>query len=196
MPLTVRRLSDDEKAVRLIEVAQLRIKIFAEWPYLYEGDLAYEATYLKPYVDDMRAVIIGAFDDDNMVGAATSAPLISHASEFSAPFLNAGLNPDKYYYLAESVLLPQYRGQGIGVQFFEQREQAAQKFGFLKATFCAVERPYDHPLRPKDYQPLDMFWRNRGYQKSNGLKAEFSWKDAGNDHETKKPMVFWQKQLR
>jgi len=33
----------------LSELARLRIEIFKEYPYLYEGDLAYEEQYLHTY---------------------------------------------------------------------------------------------------------------------------------------------------
>ncbi|MEZ5753098.1 MAG: GNAT family N-acetyltransferase, partial [Paracoccaceae bacterium] len=55
----------------LDDVARLRITVFRDWPYLYNGDLDYEKTYLAPYRDNPRAVVAGAFDDDRLVGAAT-----------------------------------------------------------------------------------------------------------------------------
>ena len=31
------------------DLARLRISVFRDWPYLYDGDLAYERAYLAPY---------------------------------------------------------------------------------------------------------------------------------------------------
>jgi GNAT superfamily N-acetyltransferase len=76
-----------------------------------------------------------------MVGAATAAPLTDHADEFAAPFANAGLDPGDYFYLAESVLLPEYRGRGAGRRFFEMREMRAGRRGFRARGFAAVIRP-------------------------------------------------------
>ncbi len=99
------------------------------------------------------------------------------------------------FYCAESVLLPGYRGQGIGHRFFDLREAHARTMGFTHCAFCSVIRPADHPARPADYRPLDGFWRARGYAPMPGVIAEFSWKDLGEDHETRKPLQFWMRAL-
>jgi len=67
--------------------------------------------------------------------------------------------------------------------------------GFTHAAFCAVVRPEDHPLRPKDYVPLDAFWQKRGYAKADGLVTRFAWKDIDRSGETEKPMQFWMRAL-
>jgi hypothetical protein len=56
-------------------------------------------------------------------------------------------------------------------------------------------RAPDHPKRPADYVPHDAFWSKRGFSKRPDLRAEFAWRDLGDAHETRKPMVFWTKQL-
>jgi GNAT superfamily N-acetyltransferase len=95
------------------------------------------------------------------------------------------------------VLLPSYRGQGIGVRFFEEREAYARRLGrFDHCCFCAVERPADHPLRPADYVPLNGFWSKRGYMHQPQLGTEFSWRDIDENEESAKPMSFWMKELR
>jgi hypothetical protein len=35
----------------LDDVALLRIEIFCDYPYLYEGDMEYESNYLKTYAE-------------------------------------------------------------------------------------------------------------------------------------------------
>jgi hypothetical protein len=46
-----------------------------------------------------------------------------------APFIAAGGNVDHIFYFGESVLLPQFRGMGIGHHFFDEREAAARAAG-------------------------------------------------------------------
>jgi len=176
-------------------LARLRITVFREWPYLYDGDLAYERDYLANYFASPDAFIAGAFEGQQLVGACTASPLEDHSDEFAIPFRMQGLNVSDYFYFGESVLLPPYRGQGLGVEFFNVREAEARRQGYLRCVFCAVKRPDDHPMRPPDYTPLDAFWRKRGYAKMDGLDAEFAWKDLGDATETPKPMQFWQKRL-
>jgi hypothetical protein len=56
-------------------------------------------------------------------------------------------------------------------------------------------RPNDHPLRPKDYRPLDAFWTKRGYAKVENLTTTFAWKEIDQASETPKLMQFWMKAL-
>jgi GNAT superfamily N-acetyltransferase len=178
------------------DLARLRINVFREWPYLYDGDLAYEERYLKTYIEAPNSVIVLAFDNDNVVGASTGIPLISETEEVQAPFLKAGYDPNTIFYCGESVLMPEYRGQGAGVAFFDQREAHARDIGgFNYSCFCGVQRPVDHPRRPADYIPLDNFWRKRGYEKHDELNTTFSWKELDETEELLKPMTFWMKAL-
>jgi len=62
MSLSVRPLSGAELAAALDDLAALRIAVFAAWPYLYEGDPAYEARYLAEYAAAPGAVLVAAFD--------------------------------------------------------------------------------------------------------------------------------------
>jgi len=177
-------------------LATLRISVFREFPYLYDGDLAYEEEYLNTYVQAPDSVIILVFDGDEVVGASTAIPMANETVEFKQPFIDAGYNPDEIFYCGESVLLPQYRGQGVGVAFFEQREAHAAKLGGFKfSCFCAVDRPEEHPRRPADYEPLDGFWQKRGYQKTPELATTYSWKDLDEAQQSPKPMMFWMKAL-
>lgn len=179
----------------LDDVAQLRLDVFRAWPYLYDGDRGYELAYLQRYRDSADAVVVGAFDGDRLVGAATGAPLLDHAEDFVGAFEDSGEDLTRIFYCAESVLLPEYRGQGIGHRFFDLREAHARDTGHLKSAFCSVLRPEDHPDRPTDYLPLDGFWRRRGYHPLAGVIARFAWKDAGNSDETLKPLQFWIRRL-
>lgn len=178
-------------------LARLRIRVFREFPYLYDGDDVYEARYLRRYVDAPGGVIVVAFDGDEVVGASTALPLLHADPAFQRPFAEHGYRPAAMFYLGESVLLPPYRGRGIGVRFFAEREAHARRVGDYRwAAFCAVDRPPDHPRRPPDYVPLDAYWRKRGYAKHPELTTTFRWKELGADAETDKTMTFWLKPLR
>ncbi len=193
--MELRTVGGADIAPYLDDVARLRIAVFREWPYLYDGSAAYEARYLQDYVDCPDSTLVLALDDGRVVGASTALPLAAAESEFQAPFREQGLDPAAYYYLAESVLEPDYRGQGAGHRFFDEREAAARRLGFSHATFCAVVRPEDHPRRPADYRPLDGFWRKRGYTRAEGLVCQFPWPDIGERQETLKPLQFWWRRL-
>ena len=193
--IETRLLTGSDLDAALDAVAALRISVFRDWPYLYDGDLAYERNYLEAYRASDRAAVVGAFDGDKLVGAATGTPLSDHADEFGAAFEGSGIDISKVFYCAESVLLPAYRGQGVGHRFFDLRESHARSHGFKQSAFCAVIRPPDHPARPADYTPLDPFWRKRGYAPVPGLTARFSWTDIGQSAPSDKSLQFWMRHL-
>jgi len=196
MTVRVAPLTGRDLAQGLPAVARLRIRVFRDWPYLYDGSLAYEEKYLSKLVSAEGAIIVAVLDGERIVGCATAAPLAEVEDEFAEPFRALGRDIARLFYCGESVLLPEYRGRGLGHAFFDHREAQARALGgFTHAAFCAVVRPQDHPLRPKDYVPLDAFWRKRGYAIAVGVVGRFSWKDIDQPAETEKPMQFWMKAL-
>jgi len=177
------------------DLARLRIAVFRDFPYLYDGDLNYERKYLRKFADLPESTLVVARDGDAIVGASTALPMANAGNDVIKPFRAASLDPAQYYYFGESVLLPAYRGQGIGVAFFARREERARALDFRHATFCAVDRPADHPRRPKSYTPLDAFWTHRGYVKRPDLVATFAWKEIDEAEESPKTLTFWVKTL-
>jgi GNAT superfamily N-acetyltransferase len=176
-------------------LARLRITVFREFPYLYDGSEAYERDYLAAYFASERATVALAFDGEVVVGATTALPLPEAEADFRKPFEQAGYVPGEVYYFGESVLLPAYRGQGLGKRFMRVREARARETGHRLAAFCAVARPENHPLRPPGYRPLDGFWQKQGFTRHDELTTTFAWKDIDQPAETGKTMVFWLKAL-
>lgn len=193
--MRVERLTGDALEAALDDLAQLRITVFRAFPYIYDGDADYERRYLQTYRDSENAILVGAFDGDRLVGASTGAPMEEHADEFAAAFAGQAMDLQDIFYCAESVLLPEYRGRGLGHGFFDAREDHARSLGRLYCAFCAVVRPEDHPLRPAGYRPLDGFWRKRGYEKLEGVQACYRWKDLDQSQETDHWLQFWMRAL-
>src|SRR5690606_10567134 len=107
----------------------LRIMVFREFPYLYDGSLDYEAEYLDTYVRSADSLCVLVRDQGRVVGASTAL------AEFQQPFLAAGWDAARIFYCAESVVLPDWRGRGLGVRFFAEREAHARKLG--RFDWCA-----------------------------------------------------------
>jgi GNAT superfamily N-acetyltransferase len=178
-------------------LAALRVAVFRDFPYLYEGSLKYERAYLRTYADAPRAAVWAIWSDSQVVGATTCIPLADETEEVQRPFVAAGFSLNEVFYFGESLLLPAYRGRGLGHLFFEKREAHVAAFGTYACTaFCAVERPADHPFRPPTYRPLDDFWQKRGYVRQPDLRTTFAWPDLGATQSTDKSMVFWLKKLK
>ena len=207
MSLTLRTLTGSQIRDYLGALADLRIQVFREWPYLYAGDHDYETRYLRTFAESEGALLVAAFTDETtragehadarLVGASTALPLQHEHAELREPFERneAVPPPSELYYLAESVLLPAYRGQGAGRRFFEAREAHAKTLGFTRTCFAAVQRDDTDPRRPEDYRELAPFWHRLGYVPHDDLVAHLAWQEVGDDEESAKPLKFWLKNL-
>lgn len=194
--ITIETLTDRAAREEALEhLAQLRIRVFREWPYLYDGSLDYEQRYLAGFIEGRDAALIVARDDGRIIGAATASPMTGQDNAFRHPFEARGHDVARLFYFGESVLLPDYRGHGIGHAFFDAREEAAKKAGANATCFCGIVRPADHPLRPAAARDLAPFWRKRGYAPVDGVIAQYDWKDIDQPAETSHPMQYWRRVL-
>ncbi len=196
------------KAISAIisELANIRIEVFKEFPYLYEGDLLYEQKYLQHYTECDESYVCAAYDGGTFVGATTAIALENADDAFKAPFAALGLDISKVFYLGESVVLPDHRGKGIGKEFFRKREWAASDFSarrlrrgqpsFTTLTFCAVMRATTDPRRPDGYRSLAPFWRSQGFASYPELASTFDWKELRAAKMSSQWMSFWIKEIR
>lgn len=192
----IRPLSGADLDAALPALARLRIEVFRAWPYLYEGSLAYEESYLQKLARAKDAFIVAAETySGEIVGCATGSGMDDQHTEFSLPLRTAGYDLPTTFYFGESVLLPGYRGRGIGHAFFDAREAHAIAHGYKCACFCAVERPDDDPRKPEHSRPLDAFWTARGYRKLPGVVAHFTWPEEAGGPDINHPMAYWLRQF-
>ena len=195
-PLAIQIVHGPDVLPYVDDLARLRIEVFREFPYLYDGNRDYERKYLRNYCQSPESLFVIARDAEQVIGVSTGVPMRDETEAFKKPFVESGLDPEAIFYFGESVLQRTYRGRGLGVRFIEERENYARALGrFTHTAFCAVDRPDDHPRRPADYVPLDAFWRKRGYAKQPHLRTTFAWRDLDEKTESPKPMTFWLKRL-
>lgn len=193
---SIRILAGNRVAPHLDDLARLRIAVFRDYPYLYDGDPDYERRYLATYAGHPGSVFVLAIADGVVVGASTGVPMAGEPEAVQAPWRSAGVDPAGVFYFGESVLLPRWRGQGIGHAFFDAREAHARALGGFRLTsFCAVERPSDHPARPPHWRPLDGFWQSRGYRRHDGLACTLHWREVGDAEDTPHHLAFWSRPL-
>lgn len=193
--IEVRALAAAEIDAALPVLGRLRAQMFREWPYLYDADPEFERHYLRAIGSTPGATLIVALDGEEIVGAASASPLLVQEDDLVTPFAAAGWDVGSIFYFGESLLLPPYRGRGVGHRFFDLRERQARLAGASHAVFASVERPPCHPGRPPQYAPLDPFWRRRGYRPLENPACTLMWKDTLATAEMPHRMRLWHRVL-
>jgi GNAT superfamily N-acetyltransferase len=180
----------------LTQIAELRIKVFRDFPYLYDGSLDYEEAYLETYFKSSQSVLILCLRGSRVVGVSTAIALSEESASIQKPFLERGLSLGPYVYFGESVLSQEYRGRGVGKEFFKHRLDFAKRLPAVDwAVFCAVIRSASDPLRPTHYSPLNTFWDKQGFQEWTGMKCSLSWKRMGETTDSSHELQFWRKKI-
>ncbi|MFH5923659.1 GNAT family N-acetyltransferase [Roseomonas xinghualingensis] len=191
----IETVTGDALRPHLQAVARLRAIVFRDWPYLYDAEAGYEASYLRAYAESPGAAVILALRGGEPIGAATCQPMAEAGRDVLDSAAGASLDPATTCYFGESVLLPEWRGRGIGLAFFHAREAHARALGLRRAAFCSVRRDPADPRRPAGHEPLDAFWRKRGYAPVPGMAATMQWREVGGTGEIPHILDFWAKDL-
>ena len=191
-----RHYGDGIQAVR-DDIARLRVALLSEYPCLYHGTLESEQQHLKQYLTSPRSVAVVIRHNGKVVGAAAALPLADAEDAVQRPFRERERDAQSIFFLSEALLLDPYRGRGLGVRLFHEREAYARSVrGVHFTTFYTVERSEHHPRKPRSYQPRDAFWRARGYERLPALTTLLTWRDVHEPSEQPKPVIFWMKDLR
>ncbi len=179
----------------LDDLATLRLDIFREYPYLYQGRRDDELAYLGSYAAADDACVILVRDGSTVVGAVTGMPLVHEDAQLRGAFAGTTQPLDELYYVGELLFLPDYRNCGLGGKLLARLESHPRSLGRYSRLICAtVERPADHPLRPPGYIPITRFLARTGFSLLPGVTTRFIWRETDGvrrDH----PMRFWSKGL-
>lgn len=179
----------------LESLADLRLSIFCEFPYLYRGDKSHEQEYLKVYAESPDAMVIMGWEGENVAGAVTGVPLAGEAAEFTAGFAGTAYPVEQGYYIGELLFHRQFRGGGRGSVLLEQAEAHVRSLNRFRYLTCAtVVRPDNHPLRPSDFVPIERFLQHHAYDRMDGVTTMMQWPEldgASLEH----VMQFWVKEL-
>lgn len=195
MNISERLLQGPQIQEYLEQIAQLRLTIFKEYPYLYDGRLKDELDYLRHYADQGEATAIIASCGNQLAGAVTAIPLQCESEELTSPFTATQYLAERIIYIGELLFYPDYRNKGLGSRLLSRIEQhyRDQKI-YEYLTSVTVKRPEDHPCRPDGYVPIERFLLRNQFAKIPGLTTHFTWKEIDGirrDHE----MQFWIKAL-
>lgn len=179
----------------LEELATLRLDIFREYPYLYQGRREDELIYLGSYAEIPDACVILAHDGAVVIGAVAGMPLIHEDARMMDAFAGTTFLLNEVYYVGELLFRPAYRNCGLGQNLLARLEGHLRACGRYRQLACAtVERPDAHPLRPFDDIPITRFLARTGFTRLPGITTSFIWRETDGvkrDH----PMQFWSKEL-
>ncbi len=174
--------------------ANLRIAIFREYPYLYEGDLATEKQYFDMFGGNTICII--AKDASTVVGVIIGTPLQEIFDQFLKPLIEADISVEKMFYLADLLVLKSYRGKRIGHSLYELFEKEVQKTEqFTNILIREIFKSPDDPKKPSAYYSLDPFWDKRGFKKMEGISQQDQWKAIGDEDISLHTMVYRMKKL-
>jgi GNAT superfamily N-acetyltransferase len=186
--LEIRVLSGALLDASIDVIGQMRMDAFREFPYLYDGAIENERRNLRQFTQTPKALVCSAYLGGEFAGIATGAPLWAAIA--------CSLSPADFFYIGEVIVLPEFRHRGIGPALIRRVEEESKLRGFEKTCFLCVERPLDHPLKPKGYQAPDSIWKSLGYTQSE-IRIEFEWDSfelSGLVSRQKHTMCYWLKQ--
>lgn len=195
MTETLQILTGREIAASLPAVAELRLAIFREYPYLYAGDAASEQKYLAVYADAADACLVTVNAGNSVAGAATGIPLSLETGELVNPFAASAYEVDNCYYIGELLFYPAFRNRGLGSRVLKLIEERVRSLGRYRYLTCVtVVRPAGHPLCPADYLPIDRFLARTGFKPLPGICANFTWSELDGVRR-EHGMQYWLKEL-
>jgi GNAT superfamily N-acetyltransferase len=165
----------------LNDVIRLRLEVFREYPYLYEGTEEEEYEYISDsYMQFPESLVVLLYEDHRIVGIATGKPLKKVKANIQSPLSQASYPIDDTFYLGELVLEKAYRGKMLGQQLYQSFENYVKKHtNYRLITFSEVERPPSDPLRPAGYISNENFWKAQEFVKHPEIRTLFRGKSSG-----------------
>ena len=195
MSLTTKLLTGREVEEILDSLATLRLEIFREYPYLYDGKRESELRYLQGYAQAAEACVLTVTAAGRIVGAATGMPLQHEQKEIVAPFAATAYPLDSVYYVGELLFYPPYRNRGLGMKLLSMMEDKIRSSCSYRYLTCAtVVRPNDHPQRPANYLPIGRFLHRTAFRAVPAAFTSFTWLETDGVSRNH-PMQFWIKEL-
>lgn len=179
------------------DITDLSLIIYREYPYLYEGTEEEYLPHIQHYAQP-ESVACLLFDNEKTIGVAIGLPLKAMRDNYKRPLLNSDvyINIDSVFYLGEILLLPEYRGRGLGKQMYLKfEEMVRKKENFKSICLSKISELESHPRMPAQYKSLDTFWAKLGFKRLNNVHFSVVWLNVGDQEESSHKMVYWIKTL-
>ncbi len=175
------------------DITELCLVIYREYPYLYEGTEAEYGPFIQEYAQSPHGIACLLFDDEKPVGVAIGVPLSAMRKNYQDGFAQFAPELTSVYYLAEFLLLTDYRNKGYGRELYRQFESLIPA-EYPTLSFCKIAERDTHPLMPQNYSPVDTFWRKLGYTEHKDWSFFVSWDDVGTLGNSSHQLIYWTKE--
>jgi len=179
------------------DIARLRVTVFKEYPYLYDGNFDDELLYAQKFVNSPNSLVCLLFDKNKVVGALTGLPLAYEDVLIRDTWEQNSNTPlSSVYYFSEMLMYSEYRKHGYGSKLFVTGENCVKQYSsFDTITLITIHRNNNHPLQPTSYKPLDHFCEIHGYTKHDDITCIISWKEIGASEASQNELIYWSKIL-
>jgi len=211
-----RILDHDQLAPYAQTINLQRVAFYSEYPYLFVCENAPEDEYFQVYLESSQTLMVGAFDEQELVGFIIGMPLKDYnvlpcgAREGELilardTFKDIPVSFDDCYYMSEMcVVRDGYDRDAIANELFKRFEKAVQThttgYGYL--CMMILELLQNHPMRPID--PVQRWVEREGVHLANNgythtdYTIVYEWPTLQQDGTVKmqkNPMNFWYKTI-
>lgn len=194
--LTLRVLQGRDAQPYCEKIASLRITMFKEYPYLYEGILEEETEYLEMYFRSFESLLFLVFDQEALVAFASALPLDQSIQELNTPLLEQKIHPRDCLYIGELMITSPYRGRGILRYFLDSYEKFAIRKGYSHLIFMTIKRTLSHKMCPENYRNPDPIWQHFGYERLPHKPLILTWKQIDTRQQEKNELDLWGKNIK
>lgn len=163
-------------------------EVFYDYPYLYQGNCPGYDESLCAYAQSMNSLVVLALDEEKVIGLATGIPI-------NESWVKDDLDLQGAYYLGELVVLPSYRGQGLGYKMGKEIESFARDHKYSLLTLLSIDEALLEARAPNGYISSSCTFKKLGYSKHPNLYYDGSWINVGESEPIPHRHRFWTKAL-
>lgn len=147
--IAIETLKGKQLVSHLSELAKLRLTVFREYPYLYEGNLDFERHYLSLFANSEDAFLAIAKEGNKVIAAISGFPLDCAQKEIRNAFTHYPMSTKEIFALCEIVVLKEYRSQKIGTLLYREFENQLSSSRYKKIVLWQVIKSQNDPKKTR-----------------------------------------------
>jgi len=177
--------SDMEQYVN--DMIRLRLTVFRESPYFYDGTEGEERAYLEQHLHSEKGLFLIAKTGDHVIGMLSGTPM-KDRDDYAYPYVKNAIPTDSIFCLGELVVEQSDHREQIGLNLYQLFEEHVRSLGsYDTISECVVL----HPIAGEGKSILMQV----GGSKCPNLVYHCFWKEIDQEVSTDHVMEYWSKQL-